>query len=141
MGMTVWLLHLTMQCTSTMAAHEPLHGLLHDHRSTPTPFLFRPCPPKGPRYRVVVTGSLEVLPFNRDFGNTPLLLCELLFGVHLQRIVWDNTPHQNPPNINIHSLRVGWRNLVRVSLIFAIIVSFMLFTVFPLVMYFISKNF
>ncbi len=26
-----------------------------------------------------------------------------------------------------HSLRVGWRNLVRVSLIFAIIVSFMLF--------------
>jgi hypothetical protein len=36
-----------------------------------------------------------------------------------------------PPQI--HSLRVGWRNLVRVSLIFAIIVSFMLFTVFPLV--------
>ena len=33
----------------------------------------------------------------------------------------------------IHSLRVGWRNLVQVSLIFAIIVSFMLFTVFPLV--------
>jgi len=32
-----------------------------------------------------------------------------------------------------HSLRVGWRNLVRVSLIFAIIVCFMLFTVFPLV--------
>jgi hypothetical protein len=32
-----------------------------------------------------------------------------------------------------HSLRVGWRNLVRVSLIFAIIVSFLLFTVFPLV--------
>jgi len=28
---------------------------------------------------------------------------------------------------------VGWRNLVRVSLIFAIIVSFMLFIVFPLV--------
>jgi len=27
-----------------------------------------------------------------------------------------------------HSLRVGWRNLVQVSLIFAIIVSFMLFT-------------
>ena len=33
----------------------------------------------------------------------------------------------------LHSLCVGWRNLVRVSLIFAIIVSFMLFTVFPLV--------
>ena len=33
----------------------------------------------------------------------------------------------------IHSLRVGWRNFVRVSLIFAIIVSFMLFTVFPLI--------
>ena len=33
----------------------------------------------------------------------------------------------------VHSLRMGWRNLVRVSLIFAIIVSFMLFTVFPLV--------
>ena len=32
-----------------------------------------------------------------------------------------------------HSLRVGWRKLVRVSLIFAIIVSFMLYTVFPLV--------
>ena len=28
----------------------------------------------------------------------------------------------------LHSLCVGWRNLVRVSLIFAIIVSFMLFT-------------
>jgi len=36
-------------------------------------------------------------------------------------------------NMNLHSLCVGWRNLVRVSLIFAIIVSFMLFTVFPLV--------
>jgi len=35
--------------------------------------------------------------------------------------------------LQVHSLRVGWRNLVRVSLIFAIIVSFMLFTVFPLV--------
>jgi len=33
----------------------------------------------------------------------------------------------------VHSLRVGWRNHVRVSLIFAIIISFMLFTVFPLV--------
>jgi len=33
----------------------------------------------------------------------------------------------------LHSLRVGWRNLMQVSLIFAIIVSFMLFTVFPLV--------
>ena len=33
----------------------------------------------------------------------------------------------------IHLLRVGWRNLVRVSLIFGIIVSFVLFTVFPLV--------
>jgi len=32
-----------------------------------------------------------------------------------------------------HSLSVGWRNLVRVSLIFVIIVSFMLFTVFPLI--------
>jgi len=30
-------------------------------------------------------------------------------------------------------MRVGWRNLVRVSLIFAIIVIFMLFAVFPLV--------
>ena len=28
--------------------------------------------------------------------------------------------------VQIHSLRVGWRNLVRVSLIFAIIISFML---------------
>jgi len=35
-------------------------------------------------------------------------------------------------NMHIHLLRVGWRNLVRVSLIFAIIVSFMLFTVFQL---------
>ena len=34
---------------------------------------------------------------------------------------------------SIHSLRVGWRNLVQVSLIFVIIVSFMLFNVFPLV--------
>jgi len=32
-----------------------------------------------------------------------------------------------------HSLPVGWRNLVQVSLIFVIIVSFMLFTVFPLI--------
>ena len=31
------------------------------------------------------------------------------------------------------SLRAGWRNLVNISLIFAIIISFMLFTVFPLV--------
>jgi hypothetical protein len=35
--------------------------------------------------------------------------------------------------LNEHSLHVSWRNLVRVSMIFAIIVSFMLFTVFPLV--------
>jgi len=36
--------------------------------------------------------------------------------------------------VRIHSLRVGWRNLLRVFLIFAIIVSFMLFLcVFPLV--------
>jgi len=33
----------------------------------------------------------------------------------------------------LHSLRMGWRKLVRVSLIFAIIASFMTFTVFPLV--------
>ena len=33
----------------------------------------------------------------------------------------------------IHSHHVGWRNLVQVSLIFVIIVSFMLFTVFTLV--------
>ena len=41
----------------------------------------------------------------------------------------------------IHSLRVGWRNLVRVSLIFAIIVSFLLFTVFPLVYVLYFKEF
>jgi len=41
----------------------------------------------------------------------------------------------------LHSLRVGWRNLVRVSLIFAIIVSFMLFTVFPLVYVLYFKEF
>jgi len=35
--------------------------------------------------------------------------------------------------LNKHSLHVGWRNLVQVSLIFAIIISFMLFNVFPLV--------
>jgi len=35
------------------------------------------------------------------------------------------------PGSNLKSLHVGWRNLERVSLIFAIIVSFMLFTVFP----------
>ncbi len=40
-----------------------------------------------------------------------------------------------------HSLRVGWRNLVQVSLIFAIIVSFMLFTVFPLVYVLYFKEF
>ena len=40
-----------------------------------------------------------------------------------------------------HSLRVGWRNLVRVSLIFAIIVSFMLFTVFPLIYVLYFKEF
>jgi len=32
-----------------------------------------------------------------------------------------------------NKLTVGWRNLVRVSLIFGIIISFMLFTVIPLV--------
>ena len=32
--------------------------------------------------------------------------------------------------LEIHSLRLGWRNLVPVSLIFVIIVSFMLSTVF-----------
>jgi len=37
------------------------------------------------------------------------------------------------PDFCKHSLRMGLRNLVRVSLIFAIIISFMLFTVFPLV--------
>ncbi len=40
---------------------------------------------------------------------------------------------QRDPFHTKHSLRVGWRNLVCVSPIFAIIVSFMLFTVFPLV--------
>jgi len=40
-----------------------------------------------------------------------------------------------------HSLSVGWRNLVRVSLIFTILVSFMLFTVFPLIYVLFSKNF
>jgi len=63
---------------------------------------------------------------------------------------WENSGiHENPmfpplsrtieylPTLcNNDSLRVslvGWRNLVRVSLILVIIVSFMLFTVFPLV--------
>ncbi len=36
-------------------------------------------------------------------------------------------------SLGLHSLRVGWRNLVRVSLIFVIIVSFLFFTVFSLV--------
>jgi len=44
-------------------------------------------------------------------------------------------------NMHIHLLRVGWRNLVRVSLIFAIIVSFMLFTVFPLIYVLYFKEF
>ncbi len=44
----VWLLHLTTQCTFTMAAGEPLRRLLHDLHNTPTPFLLPPCPPKGP---------------------------------------------------------------------------------------------
>jgi len=43
---------------------------------------------------------------------------------------------QTESKIKKHSLCVGWRNLVRVSLIFEIIVSFMFF-----MMYFISKNF
>jgi len=36
---------------------------------------------------------------------------------------------------------VGWRNLVQVSVIFAVIVSFMLFTVFPLVYVLYFKEF
>jgi hypothetical protein len=44
----VRLLHLTTRCTSTMAASEPLRGLLHDRRNTPTPFILRPRTPKGP---------------------------------------------------------------------------------------------
>ena len=36
-------------------------------------------------------------------------------------------------SILIHSLHVGWRNLVQASLIFAITISFMLFTQFLLV--------
>ena len=51
-----------------------------------------------------------------------------------QGIVGNETVGCEEEGPKIHSLRVGWRNLVRVSLIFAIIVSFMLFTVlFPLV--------
>ena len=50
------------------------------------------------------------------------------------------TKEQNIARVK-HLLRVGWRNLVRVSLIFAIIVSFMLCTVFPLVYILYFKEF
>ena len=47
--------------------------------------------------------------------------------------VYIGTSSLKPAFMPIHSLRVGWRNLERVSLIFAIIISFVIFTVFPLV--------
>ena len=46
-----------------------------------------------------------------------------------------------PQFLRKHSLHVGWSNLVRDSLIFAIIISFMLFTVFPLVYVLYLKEF
>jgi len=47
-----------------------------------------------------------------------------------------------PPVSTVAARGLDWRNLVRVSLIFAIIISFMLFTVFPLVylLYFLFRR-
>jgi len=46
---------------------------------------------------------------------------------------YTDTQHILGAQNNTRCARAGWRNLLRVSLIFAIIVSFMLFNVFPLV--------
>jgi hypothetical protein len=59
------------------------------------------------------------------------------------QLIFDNSVKRIWAIRRSHSLRVGWRNLVHVSLIFAIIVSFLLFNLlwFLSFMYFISKNF
>jgi hypothetical protein len=63
---------------------------------------------------------------------------DMVFFFSCVQIWWDEEhPKQKKPRKNKkHSLRVGWKEHVRVSLIFAIIVIFMLFTK----IYFISKN-
>ncbi len=62
-----------------------------------------------------------------------LILLNLLLYIHSQSHTQPSLSFLVPMGGRLHSLRVGWRNLVWVSLIFAIIVSFMLFTVFHLI--------
>ncbi len=63
------------------------------------------------------------------YAGKSVLCYELGVDILAGNLVWVWGPYPTGKYTDIailHSLRVGWRNLVRVSLIFAIIVSFML---------------
>ena len=84
------------------------------------------CPPPG----IVLGVTMEQVHWsgedNLNYGHEQFLKIRLIFRPFMfPAIFWVS-------DFYLHSLRVGWRNLVQVSLIFAIIISFMLFTVFPL---------